>query len=71
MTVDYYNKLKVYKDVCELFAKCGEYKGDADGLVPIYEALFSTSINTRCPGCLGVMLLDVHNKIKEYESRNH
>jgi len=29
--------------------------------------LFSTSINTRCPGCLGVMLLDVNNKIKEYE----
>ena len=67
MTAEYYNKLIPYAGICELFAKCGEYKGDADSLVPIYESLFSTSINTRCPGCLGVMLLDVNNKIKEYE----
>jgi hypothetical protein len=36
-----------------------------------YDPFFSTSINTRCPGCLGVMLLDVNNKIKEYEGRNN
>ena len=62
-----YDKLKPYKEVCKLFAKCGEYVGGADGLIPIYESMFSTTINGRCPGCFGAMLLDVNNKIKEYE----
>ena len=62
-----YDKLKPYKEVCSLFAKCGEYVGGADALIHIYESMFSTTINGRCPGCFGAMLLDVNNKIKEYE----
>lgn len=69
MIKEIYDKLKPYKEVCELFAKCGEYTGGADSLVFVYEREFSTTVNTRCPGCFGAMLLDVNNKIKEYESR--
>ena len=67
MTKEHYNKLIPYAGICELFAKCGEYVGGGDSLIPIYESMFSTTINGRCPGCLGAMLLDVNNKIKEYE----
>jgi hypothetical protein len=67
MDSNQYEKLIPYAGICELFAKCGEYVGGADSLIPIYEAMFSTTINGRCPGCFGAMLLDVNNKIKEYE----
>lgn len=67
MDSEKYNKLLPYAGICDLFAKCGEYVGGADSLIPIYEALFLTTINGRCPGCFGAMLLDVNNKIKEYE----
>lgn len=67
MTKEIYDKLIPYAGICDLFAKCGEYVGGADNLVPIYETMFSTTVSTRCPGCFGAMLLDVNNKIKEYE----
>jgi hypothetical protein len=69
MNENEYEKVKPYKNICELFAKCGEYIGGAENLVPIYESMFATTINGKCPGCFGAMLLDVNNKIKEYERR--
>lgn len=64
-----YNLLKPFKEVCNLFMKCGEYVGGAESLVAIYEKEFSTSVNQRCSSCFGAMLFDVGEKIKEYESK--
>lgn len=64
-----YNLLKPYKEICNLFMRCGEYVGGAENLVPIYEKEFSTEVNTRCPGCFGAMLLDVGKKIMDYEAK--
>lgn len=50
-----------------MFINHHEYVGGADGLVPIYEQQFSTTVNTRCPGCFGAMLIDVGSRILEYE----
>ena len=70
MTKEFYDKVQAYRGIIDTFAKCGEYVGGGDGLVSLYEAEYSTKVETRCPGCFGAMLLDFKNKITDYEKAN-
>lgn len=62
-----YNKLNPYKPIVQLFAKCGEYVGGADGLFQIMHNDFGMELNTSCISCMAAMLTKANELINEYE----
>jgi len=68
LTKQQYELMLPYKPIIDLFMKCKEYVGGGDGLLAIYEEQFATKVSARCPGCFGAMLIDCHNRMKQYES---
>lgn len=64
-----YDKINPYKEVIQLFAKCGEYVGGCDGLFEFMAKEFNMDGNTRCPSCMSAMLLRANQVIEKYEQR--
>lgn len=64
MTTEQYNEAIKYRDILELFAKCGEYVGGAE---PLMDFLLFERTNRRCPSCVGAWLLETLNNIRTYE----
>ena len=69
MTKEQYALVSPYKEICNRFAKARSYVGGADGLMDIYKDMFNLGkkVNTGCISCVAAVLLDIHNKIEEYE----
>ena len=69
MTKEQYALVSPYKEICNRFAKGRSYVGGADGLFDLYKDMYNLGkkVNTSCINCLAAVLLDIHNKIEEYE----
>lgn len=71
MTIEQYNKIAPYKEVVQLFAKCGEYVGGCDGLFQIMHKEHGMELNTGCQSCMSAMLIRANELINEYESNRN
>lgn len=64
MTEKQYNEAIKYREVLELFGKCGEYVGGAE---PLMDFLLLDRSQRRCPSCVSAWLIETLNSIRTYE----
>ena len=66
MSEEQYNEVIKYRGILEMFHKCREYIGGADGLMNYYGMK-----DQRCQGCVGSFLIDRYNDMIRYEEANN
>lgn len=68
MTVEQYKIFSPYKDICRIFATCGEYIGGADVMFDLIEVEYSTGkIDRSCNECRAGFLKFINTEIVNYE----
>ncbi len=69
ITQEQYNYLNSFRQIIDMFISQQTYVGGADALFDYFVVNFNGGqpLNTRCSSCVGGVLLDCSNMIKEYE----
>lgn len=69
MTKQQYEYCNNFRGIINLFVNSGEFIGGCDALFDYYKDQFNLGnpVNTRCPSCVGATLLDINQKLVNYE----
>lgn len=70
MTEEQYSAVQPWRAIIDRWAASQVYVGGGDGLMDVWDRLWSTKLNRQCSNCVADMLTVLAIQIKTYEREN-